>query len=318
MRYCLGIDLGGTNIAVGLVELDSKTIVTKKSTKTLAPRSAESIAEDMATLSRLVTDEAGIQLSDVEWIGVGAPGVVKDDVIVNAPNLDWHNVNIATILREKTGIPTYVANDANAAAYAEYVWGAGVGAKSLVAFTLGTGVGGGIVVDGKIWEGINGFAAEIGHMIVEEGGRQCGCGKRGCIEAYCSASAIVKEAKRAMKLYPDSKLWELVGGDIERMNGYYPFVAKREGDFAATEVVDSFINYLAIGISNIINILQPEVVCIGGGVSGEGDNILIPLRQRVKYLSFGNDSSRTRIEIAKFRNDAGIIGAGLLGLMRRE
>ena len=318
MRYCLGIDLGGTNIAVGLVELDSKTIVCKKSTKTLAPRSCESIAEDMVKLCRLVTDEAGIEMSSVEWIGVGAPGVVKDDVIVVAPNLDWHNVNIATILSEKTGIPTYVANDANAAAYAEYVWGAGVGAKSLVAFTLGTGVGGGIVVDGKIWEGINGFAAEIGHMIVEEGGRQCGCGKRGCIEAYCSASAIVKEAKRAMKLYPDSKLWELAGGDIERMNGYYPFVAQRAGDFAATEVVDSFINYLAIGISNIINILQPEVVCIGGGVSGEGDNILIPLRQRVKYLSFGNDSSRTRIEIAKFRNDAGIIGAGLLGLMRRE
>lgn len=318
MRYCIGIDLGGTNIAVGLVELDSKTIVNKKSTKTLAPRPAESIAEDMIKLCHSVTSDAGIKLSDVEWIGIGAPGVVKDDVIVVAPNLDWHNVNIANILSDSTGIPTYVANDANAAAYAEYVWGCGVGAKSLVAFTLGTGVGGGIVIDGKIWEGINGFAAEIGHMIVEEGGRQCGCGKRGCIEAYCSASAIVREAKRAMKLYPDSKLWELADGDIERMNGFYPFVARREGDFAAGEVVDTFINYLAIGISNIINILQPEVVCIGGGVSGEGDNLLIPLRKRVKYLTFGTDASRTRIEIAKYRNDAGIIGAGLLGLMRRS
>ena len=317
MRYCIGIDLGGTNIAVGLLELDSKQIISKKSTKTLAPRSFESIAEDMVKLCHSVTSESGVKLSDVEWIGIGAPGVVKNDVIVVAPNLDWHNVSLADILKEKTGIPTYVANDANAAAYAEYVWGCGVGASSLVAFTLGTGVGGGIVIDGKIWEGINGFAAEIGHMIVEEGGRQCGCGKRGCIEAYCSASAIVKEAKRAMKLYPDSRLWTLAGGDIERMNGYYPFVAGREGDFAATEVVDTFINYLAIGISNIINILQPEVVCIGGGVSGEGDNILIPLRNRVKYLSFGTDTSRTRIEIAKYKNDAGIIGAGLLGLMRR-
>ena len=318
MRYCLGIDLGGTNIAVGLVELEGKTIVSKKSTKTLAPRSHESIAEDMVSLCNAVARDAGIPLSEIEWIGVGAPGVVKDDVIVVAPNLDWNNVNIAKILHEKTGIATYVANDANAAAYAEYVWGCGVGASSLVAFTLGTGVGGGIIIDGKIWEGINGFAAEIGHMIVEEGGRQCGCGKRGCIEAYCSASAIVREAKRAMKLYPDSKMWELVDGNIDRMNGYYPFVAKRDGDFAASEVVDSFINYLAIGISNIINILQPEVVCIGGGISGEGDNILVPLRNRIKYLSFGKDTSRTRIEIAKFRNDAGIIGAGLLGLMRRS
>ena len=318
MRYCIGVDLGGTNIAVGLLELDGKVIVSKKSTKTLAPRSVESIADDMAMLCRAVTADAGIGLSDVEWIGIGAPGVVKDDVIVVAPNLEWKDANIADALREKTGIPTYVANDANAAAYAEYVWGCGVGASSLVAFTLGTGVGGGIVINGRIWEGINGFAAEIGHMVIEEGGRQCGCGKRGCIEAYCSASALVKEAKRAMKLYPDSKLWELTGGSIERMNGYYPFVAKAAGDFAASEVVDSFINYLAIGIANIVNILQPEIVCVGGGISGEGDNLLIPLRNRVKYLTFGTETSRTRIEIAKYRNDAGIIGAGLLGLMRRS
>ena len=318
MRYCIGIDLGGTNIAVGIVDLDSKRILDKRSTKTLAPRSADSIAADMVRLSKQLCDSCGIKLHDVEWMGVATPGVVKDGVVISAPNLGWKNEPLGEIVYSMTGRPTFVANDANCAAYAEAKWGCGVGASSLVAVTLGTGVGGGIVVDGKIWEGINGFAAEIGHMIIEAAGRQCGCGKRGCLEAYCSASALVSEARRMMRLYPDSQMWKLTGGDIARMNGYYPFSAAKSGDVAATQVINDFVNYLAIGISNIINVFQPEVVCIGGGISGEGDNLLLPVRERLKYTSFGTENSRTRVEIAKYRNDAGIIGAGLLGLMKEE
>lgn len=318
MRYCIGIDLGGTNIAVGLVDLDSKRILDKRSTKTRAPRPAEEIAKDMRQLIQSLTDRAGIKLYQLEWIGVATPGVVKDGVVISAPNLGWTNAPLGELVYSLTGRPTFVANDANSAAYAEAIWGCGVGEPSLVAITLGTGVGGGMVFDKKIYEGINGFAAEIGHMVVETDGRQCACGKRGCLEAYCSASALVKEARRMMQLYPDSKLSELAGGDVNRMNAVYPFVAAREGDFAAMQTVNDFTKYLAVGIANIINVLQPAVVCIGGGISGEGDNLLLPLRNRLKYTSFGTDASRTKVEIAKYRNDAGIIGAALLGLMKEE
>lgn len=318
MRYCIGIDLGGTNIAVGLVDLDSKRILNKESTATRAPRSAEEIAEDMVRISRDLCEREGIKLYNVEWIGVATPGVVKDGVVISAPNLGWRDAPLGEIVYSLTGRPTFVANDANCAAYAEAIWGCGVGASSLVAVTLGTGVGGGIIVDGKVWEGINGFAAEIGHMIIEANGRQCGCGKRGCLEAYCSASALIKEARRMMQLYPDSNMWQLTEGDPSRMNGIYPFAAKQNGDIAATQVVNDFVNYLAIGVSNIINVFQPEVVCIGGGISGQGENLLLPLRERLKYTAFGTEKSRTRVEIAKYRNDAGIIGAGLLGLMKEE
>ena len=318
MRYCIGIDLGGTNIAVGLVDLDSKRIIEKKSIKTCAPRPAAQIAADMKRICIQLCDRARIRLHHLSWIGVATPGVVKNGVVVSAPNLGWTNVPLGEMMHSLTGRPTFVANDANAAAYAEAVWGCGVGEQSLVIVTLGTGVGGGIVIDGKIWEGINGFAAEIGHMIVEADGRQCACGKRGCLEAFCSATALVKETRRMMQLYPDSALWELAQGDINRTNGVHPFVAARAGDMAANQVVNDFINYLAIGIANIINVFQPAVVCIGGGISGEGDNLLNPLRQRLKYTSFGTGESRTRVEIAKYKNDAGIIGAGLLGLMKEE
>lgn len=318
MRYCIGIDLGGTNIAVGLVDLDSKRILEKRSIKTNAPRPVEEIAKDMRRVCLQLCDRAHIRLHNLEWIGVATPGVVKDGIVISAPNLGWKNAPLGNIIHSLTGCLTFVANDANCAAYAESVWGCGVGEQSLVAITLGTGVGGGIIIDGKIWEGVNGFAAEIGHMVVEADGRQCACGKRGCLEAYCSASALVKEAKRMMQLYPDSLLWELAEGDINRMNGVYPFIAQRRGDVAATQVINEYINYLAVGIANIINVFQPAVVCVGGGISGEGDNLMDPLRQRLKYTSFGTSDSRTRVEVAKFRNDAGIIGAALLGRMSEE
>ena len=257
----------------------------------------------------------GIDLSSVEWIGVATPGIVKDGVVIDAFNLGWKNERFGEIISRLTGRPTFVANDANAAAYAEAKWGCGVGEDSLIAITLGTGIGGGIILDGKIWEGFNGFAAELGHMIIDVGGRRCACGLRGCLEAYCSASALVHETKRMMKLYPDSIMWELAQGDIERIDGRTAFAANAKGDLAARQVIDDFVNYLAIGIANIINIFQPSVICIGGGVSGQGEELMRPLRERLKYTSFGTKDMRTRVEAAVYKNDAGIIGAGLLGIM---
>ncbi len=314
IRYCIGVDLGGTNIAVGLVRLDTKSIVRQFSVKTNAPRSCESVSEDIANVARKLCQRERIRLSDVEWIGIATPGIVKDGVVTVAFNLSWTNVQLGKILSEVTKRPTYVANDANAAAYAEAMWGSGQGAKSLIAFTLGTGVGGGIVIDGKIWEGVNGFAAEMGHTILVPDGRSCVCGKRGCLEAYCSATAFVKETKRVMQLYPESLMWKEVEGDIDRVKGRTAYKAAENGDKFAALVISDFIESLSIAVENAINIFQPDVVCIGGGISREGETILAPLRERVFNRTFGAKGMRTKIVAAEFRNDAGIIGAALLGL----
>ena len=315
MKYCIGVDLGGTNIAVGLIDLDGRRILHKKSVKTRAPRPCEEISRDIKAVCLDLCYMAGIKLAEVLWIGVATPGIVRAGVVISAVNLGWSDEPFGEILSRITGRPTFVANDANAAADAEAKWGCGVGEDSLIAITLGTGIGGGIILDGKIWEGFNGFAAELGHMVIDVGGRHCGCGLRGCFEAYCSATALVHETRRMMKLYPDSLMWEVVKGDITRIDGRTAFIANAEGDLAAHQVIDDFVNYLAIGIANIINIFQPSVVCLGGGISGQGEELMRPLRERLRYTSFGTKDMRTRVEAAVYKNDAGIIGAGLLGIM---
>ena len=315
MRYCIGVDLGGTNIAVGLIDLDGKVILHKKSVKTRAPRPCVEISEDIKELCLALCEMEGIDLSLVEWIGIATPGIVKSGVVIEAVNLGWKNEHFGEILAQMTDRPTFVANDANAAAYAEAKWGCGVGENSLIAVTLGTGIGGGIILDGKIWEGFNGFAAELGHMVIDVGGRRCACGLRGCLEAYCSATALVHETRRMMKLYPDSLLWEVAKGDLDNVDGRTAFEALVMGDSAAHHVIHDFVNYLAIGIANIINVFQPSVVCVGGGISGQGEELMRPLRERLKYTSFGTKDMRTRVEAAVYKNDAGIIGAGLLGIM---
>lgn len=317
-NYCIGVDLGGTNIAVGLVDLDSRKIVRQTSAKTNAPRSGEAICADIAALCRSLCSAEKIKMTDLLWVGAVTPGIIKDGIVASACNLGWKNVNFTKILASAVRRPVYVANDANAAAYAEAVWGSGEGASSLVALTIGTGVGGGIVFDGTMWEGVNGFAAELGHITVDVGGIPCNCGRRGCLEAYCSATALVRETKRMMKLYPESEMWKICGGDIERANGKTVFLAKAQGDRAAELVFDDFVNYLAIGVSNVINIFQPEVFCIGGGISREGEVLLAPLRERVNHLSLNTDSVRTKLVAATLRNDAGILGAALLGYQKEN
>ncbi len=318
MEYYIGVDLGGTNIKVGLVDASSRSIAASASIPTNAPRTPEAIGADIVGLCHEVSRLGGIALDDVGWIGVATPGIVKNGTILRAENLGWYNIPFAMLIERMTGQKVYLANDANAAAYAEALWGVGCGSSTLVALTLGTGVGGGIVINGRIWDGFNGFAAEIGHMIIDAGGRECACGKRGCLEAYCSATALIRESRRMMSLYRDSRMWELVGGDISRLDGRVPFDAAREGDYAANSVVNSFIESLACGVSNIINIFQPSVVCIGGGISGQGDALIVPLCDRVRRLSFGHANGRTEVVAAKFKNDAGIIGAALLGLQNDD
>lgn len=312
MKYYLGIDLGGTNIAAGVVDEEYK-IIAKAKTSTLRHRTAEEIANSMADVAREAVKEAELSLEDIESIGVGSPGTVDSDrgIIVYANNIGFLNTPVGDMLFEKLGRPVYVENDANAAAYGEFVAGSAKDANSAVCITLGTGVGGGIIIDGKIYSGFNYAGAELGHTVIEVDGAQCTCGRRGCFEAYSSATGLIRMTKEAMDAHPESKMHEMMGDHI---SGRLAFNAMRANDSAAAGVVEKYIKYLAAGITNVINIFQPEVLCIGGGVCNEGSALLDPLKKIISQEVYTRRSDKnTEIVIASLGNDAGIIGAAFLG-----
>lgn len=315
--YYLGIDLGGTNIAAGIVDENHK-ILAKGSVPTLSKRPLDEIMTDMANLCKRLISDIGITVNDIEYAGIASPGTCDSEngVVVFSNNIVMHNYPIAAVLKEKLGVEkVLIDNDANSAALAEAIAGAAKGASSAIMITLGTGVGGGIIIDGKIFSGHNHAGAELGHMVIEKGGRQCTCGRRGCWETYSSATGLINMTREKMEQVKDSAMWELVGGDINAVGGKTAFQAKRMNDKAGAEVVDSYIEYLAEGLTNITNIFQPEVICIGGGVCNEGEYLMAPLRELVHKNNFArNSASQTRITRATLGNDAGIIGAAALGL----
>lgn len=312
--YRIGVDLGGTNIVVGIVDENYK-IITKAKRKTNCPRPAEEILKDIAACVKTALENAKLTEADIISIGIGTPGSVnkEEGVIDYANNLGFDKVPAKAILSEFYDLPIYLENDANCAALGEAVAGAGNNAKNFVAVTLGTGVGSGIIVDGKIVNGCNDAAGEMGHTVIELDGEPCTCGRRGCWEAYSSATALVRQTKKAMEEHKDSLMWELVGNDINKVNGRTAFDAMRKGDAVGKAVVDKYIRMLAVGITNIVNIFQPEVLCIGGGIGCEGENLLVPLRALVEKEHYSIHSAKqTKLCSAVLGNDAGIIGAALL------
>lgn len=316
MKYYIGIDLGGTNIAAGVVDSQFNILV-KTSTPTLRPRPCAEICKDMAKAAAEAVEKAGLTLDDIEAVGIGSPGTVNSEtgIIEYSNNLDFYNEPVAEYIRKELGKPVYVENDANAAAYGEFVAGSAKGTHNAVCITLGTGVGGGIIIDDKIYSGFNFAGAEIGHMVIEADGPECTCGRRGCFEVFSSATGLIRMTKEAMDADPASKMHEMMG---DHVSGRLAFNAMRAGDESAKKVVDKYIKYLAIGIANTINIFQPEVLCIGGGVCNEGDALMIPLRESVKEQVYSKRSANnTAIVRATLGNEAGIIGAAFLGLQKR-
>lgn len=314
MKYYVGIDLGGTNIVAGVVDEDYN-IIAKASTKTNCPRPEKEIADDMAKMALQAVKNAELTIDDVEWIGIGTPGIANSStgVIERASNLGFENTPMVKYIQETIDKPVFIENDANAAAYGEYVAGAAKGAKNAVCITLGTGVGGGIIVDGKIYAGSNFAGAEIGHTVIAVDGAQCSCGRKGCFEAYSSATGLIRMSKEAMEACPDS-IMNKMAEEKGKVTARTSFDAMRAGDKTAKDVVDKYIKYLAAGITNTINIFQPDVLCIGGGVCNEGDPLLLPVKALVKEEDFArNSEKKTEIVIAKLGNDAGIIGAAFLG-----
>lgn len=319
MKYYIGIDLGGTNIKAGVVNENYEIIVVSK-VKTNLPRPAEEICDDMVKTALKAVEEAGITIDDVVSVGVGTPGIANSEsgVVEYSNNLGFENVPMAKMIGDKIGKPVYIENDANAAAYGEYVAGAAKGANHAVCITLGTGVGGGIIIDGKIYAGFNFAGAEIGHTVIEVDGPQCTCGRKGCFEVFSSATGLIRMTKEAMEADKKSLMWEMMKEDGDRVSGRLAFNAMRAGDKSAKEVVDKYIKYLAAGITNTINTFQPDILCVGGGVCNEGDPLLVPLKALVaKEVYTRNSKKNTEIVIASLGNDAGIIGAAFLGLAKQ-
>ncbi len=318
--YRIGIDLGGTNIAAAIVNNEFQ-IVKKMSVPTGADREAALIMDDMAALCKNICKEAGIDFSEIEAIGIASPGVANhtDGIIAYSCNLPFRQFPICAELSARLGITNiHVENDANAAAWGEAVAGAAKGAKDSMMITLGTGVGGGVIIGGKVFSGFNYAGTELGHVVIEVGGRQCGCGRKGCWEAYSSATGLINMTKDKLaeceQTGRKTVMTEMVAS-YGKVSGRTAFDGYRAGDEAAKEVVDEYITYLASGLASMINIFQPEVLSIGGGISGEGQFLLDLLTPAVFPQTYGVGFVQpAKLVIAKLGNDAGIIGAAFLGI----
>lgn len=308
--YYAGIDLGGTNIAAGIVTEDGR-IVESMSIPTHAGRDYTEIVRDMAELVIKLTEKADIPVSEIKAVGIGCPGSIdsKRGVCEYSNNINMVHADVAGEFRKTLDLPVYLENDANAAALGEYEINA-KGSGSFVFVTLGTGVGGGVIINGEIFRGFNGVGAELGHTVIELDGEQCTCGRKGCWEAYASVTALIRQTKAAMEAHPDSLMCEIAEKE-GRISGKTSFLAAKAGDRYAQEVVDKYFVYIAEGVTNLVNIFQPEKLVIGGSISKEGDYLLKPVSEYVKKNDYNRYMPKAEIKIATLFGDAGIIGAAI-------
>ena len=311
----IGIDVGSTNLAAGLVD-ELGHILHRVTSPVPKDMTARRFGAELVRLSRRLCEAGEIDPAQIGSVGIGLPGAVDNGagLFVQNPNMPFRdkNVPLREMFRKEWEVPVFLGNDANCAAVGEYWAGAAKGCDPAVMVTLGTGIGGGMVIGGKLFTGFANAGMEIGHMIIQPDGIPCGCGGRGCWERYGSATALIQLARQEMERDRSSGMWDAAGGDIDNVSGRTPFQAARRGDPAARRVLDQYLQGLSIGMINLVNIIQPEVICLGGGVSNAEDDLLLnPLRELVWQGSFDKDH-HTRIERASLGNDAGVVGAALL------
>ena len=310
-KYIIGIDLGGMS-AKGAVFTQKGELLYCDKMKTNKTDGFDGTVEWLASLCKSLAKNANINFDDVEAIGVGAPGVVdsNDGVVLRWSNFDWQDAPLAKRLSELTGKQVFVANDANTAALGEAKFGATAQYQSSVLLTIGTGVGGGMVFDGKLIEGYKCAGAELGHITIREGGLPCACGRRGCYERYASATALISQSRHAMVEDLNSLMWQLVDGKIENVSGRTAFAAAKQGDATAKKVIEQFVGYLSEGIADFVNILRPEAIVLGGGIANEGEALFEPLRRAVDARTYiAMDIVPLKIVGAKLGNQAGVYGA---------
>lgn len=315
MNKYVGIDLGGTNIAVGIVDSGGR-IIAKKSIATNAfGKSFEQLIKDISELTQETVAAARLGISDISAVGMGTPSCVnpKTRLLVNANNLGWRNVPLAEEMNKYFSVPVFIGNDADCAALGEILCGAATEFDDAVMVTLGTGVGGGIILGKKIFNGCDGMGAEIGHTKLVYNGLECTCGKTGCLECYASATALIKQAEQAIAKNPQSVMKTMYEENLHTMNAKIPFDAARLGDITAMAVIDKYIDYAAAGISSLVTVFRPQAVIIGGGVGAEGNYLINPLKKRLYEQTFSAEQiGIPEIVTAKLGNDAGIIGAAML------
>ncbi|MDE7219641.1 MAG: ROK family protein [Oscillospiraceae bacterium] len=319
--YYIGIDIGGTNLKAGLVDENYCITATRK--QPLQFTSMEQMGETLAKMAIDLVEENNITRDQVASVGMGFPGPVNDKqgVVIKTVNIPIRFMPVAEMFhRFWDGVPVHLGNDADCAALGEFYHYEDKNIESLILVTLGTGIGTGIILNGRIHTGINGCAGEGGHIVLVHNGEQCTCGRKGCWERYASANALIRQTIAVMDQNKDSIIWGIVGGDLSRVDGRTAFEAMHQGDAPARAVIDQYLRYLGDGLSNFINIFQPEVIALGGGVSQARDeDLLLPLQSIVLEDCFGREADRhTRLVKAKLGNDAGIIGAALLGLQARD
>ena len=309
-----GIDVGGTGIQVGVVD-ETGHIIAKSSMVTEVGVPYQEQIAGMARCVQEAMNKAGLPMSELKSVGAGVPGLAdqKTGMVAYCPNIHWSNVPFRAEFQKHIDKPVFIDNDATVAGLAESVAGVSAGSDSSVFLTLGTGVGGGIVINGKVWNGAHGVGSEIGHMILEADGEPCNCGNNGCLARYCSATAIIRMAREQMDNHPDSLILSIADGDKAKINAKIVFDAAREGDPTAVKVFRRYIRYLGQAIANIVNFLDPEVVVLGGGVSKAGAFLLDAVRAEVPKYVLYKTMPLARIELARLGPDAGIIGAAMLG-----
>lgn len=310
MKYSIGIDLGGTFIKGGIVD-ENGAILCKDKKPTQADKGSEQILENIAILCEILLERSGINRKGVK-IGIGAPGFVDSEkgIVVLAENLGWENFPVGEKLFKRTGLEVKLGNDANVAALGETKFGSGKVYQNTVFVTLGTGVGGGVIIEGKLFEGVRSAGAELGHTVIKAGGERCSCGRRGCLEAYASATALIRDTKRAMQKNLNSKMW--ASGSLDKVTGKTAFDYYNT-DKTAKTVVDKYIKMLGVGLTNFANEFRPEAILLGGGVCAQGDSLIKPLQKIVNQEIFaGPRGPQVQVLKATLENDAGLLGAAAL------
>ena len=316
MRYVVGVDIGGTNLVVGSVAEDGSEILGLVSEPTLAERGADAVLERIVKLVR--SSIAAAPGKPMAGVGIGSPGPLDTarGVVLLTPNLGWTNYPVRDLLSEALGLPATLDNDANCAIFGEWWRGAARGAKHVVGLTIGTGIGGGIVLDGEIYHGASDIAGELGHMTIDSTGRRCKCGNYGCLEAYASGPAIAARAVEGIEAGAETSLPAYVQNDLAKITAQVVYEAAHDGDAYAREVVHDTAKVLGAGVANIINIFNPQVVVICGGVTLAGDQLFVPLRSEVKRRAFKPAANACRIVPGELTGTAGVYGAAAV-FMRR-
>lgn len=311
----VGIDLGGTKIATAAADLGG-SLLSKVIKPTCPERGIDAVVDTIVASVKDAVDSAGVSIGDIRSIGIGTPGPVDPETgtVIFAPNLMWQNVPIVQMLQGILALPVCLENDANVAGLGEYRFGAGRGSKNMVYITVSTGVGGGIILDGKIHAGSFGTAGEVGHMTIVSDGPLCGCGNQGCLEALAAGPAIARKARACILHGQDTIIKDMVGGCVEDITAKTVGEAALAGDILAKEIIDKTGEYLGIGVANLINIINPDTIVIGGGVSNMGELLLMPLRRAAKRRAIKAAFEKVRIVKAELASEAGLVGAVCLAL----